>query len=46
MVGQQPVAGPDDVIREVTKAREADRASVLLKVVRGAQSRYVALGLA
>jgi serine protease Do len=46
MVGQKPVASPDDVIREVAKAREADRSSVLLKVVRGTQSRYVALGLA
>jgi serine protease Do len=45
-VGQQPVASPDDVVREVARAREADRASVLLKVVRGTQSRYVALGLA
>jgi serine protease Do len=46
MVGQKPVASPDDVVREVAKAREADRSSVLLKVVRGTQSRYVALGLA
>ena len=34
------------MIREVAKAREADRPTVLLKVVRGTQSRYVALGLA
>jgi serine protease Do len=46
MVGQKPVASPDDVVREVAKAREANRSSILLKVVRGAQSRYVALGLA
>jgi serine protease Do len=46
MVGQQPVASPEDVVREVDRAREADRPSVLLKVVRGGQSRYVALGLA
>ena len=46
MVGQKAVASPDDVIREVGKAREADRPSVLLKIVRGNDSRYVALGLA
>jgi serine protease Do len=46
MVGQQPVASPDEVVREVDRAREADRPSVLLKVVRGSQSRYVTLGLA
>ncbi len=45
-VGRQPVASPDDVVREVAKAREANRPSVLLKIVRGTQSRYVALGLA
>jgi serine protease Do len=46
MVGRQPVASPDGVVREVAKAREADRSSALLKIVRGTQSRYVALGLA
>jgi len=46
MVGSKPVANPDDVVREVAKAREADRPTVLLKVVRGTQSRFVALGLA
>ena len=46
MVGRQPVASPDDVVREVAKARDAERSSVLLKIVRGSQSRYVALGLA
>ena len=46
MVGQKPVTSPDDVVREVEKARNADRPAVLLKVVRGSQSRYVALGLA
>jgi serine protease Do len=46
MVGAKPVGSPDDVVREVAKAREADRPTVLLKVVRGTQSRFVALGLA
>jgi serine protease Do len=46
MVGAKPVGSPDDVVREVAKAREADRPTVLLKVVRGNQSRFVALGLA
>jgi serine protease Do len=46
MVGREPVGSPDDVVREVSKAREADRDTVLLKIVRGSQSRYVALGLA
>lgn len=46
MVGQKPVDHPGDVVREVEKARSAERPSVLLKVVRGSQSRYVALGLA
>jgi serine protease Do len=46
MVGRQPVTSPDDVVREVAKAREANRDTVLLKIVRGEQSRYVALGLA
>jgi serine protease Do len=45
-VGRQPVGSPDDVAREVARAHDADRSSVLLKIVRGAQSRYVALGLA
>jgi serine protease Do len=45
-VGRRPVASPDEVVREIAKAREADRGSVLLKVVRGQESRYVALGLA
>jgi serine protease Do len=46
MVGHEPVASPDDVVREVARAREAERDTVLLKIVRGEQSRYVALGLA
>jgi serine protease Do len=46
MVGQKPVTGPDDVVRGVEEARKAERSSVLLKVVRGTQSRYLALKLA
>ena len=46
MVNQRPVSGPGEVVREVGKAREAARSSVLLKIVRGTQSQYVALGLA
>ena len=41
IVGRTP-----DVVREVARAHDAKRSSVLLKIVRGAQSRYVALGLA
>lgn len=46
MVGSKPVESPEDVVQEVARVRDANRPTVLLKVVRGTQSRFVALGLA
>ena len=44
-VGQQQVSDPDDVRRRVEAAEEAGRNSVLMRVGRNGQSRFVALNL-
>ena len=45
MVGQQKVAQPDDVVREVEQAVSAKRDAVLLLVERRGDQHFVALSL-
>lgn len=41
MVGQEPVATPEDVVQMVRKASSANRSSVLLRVDSGGEMRFV-----
>ena len=41
MVGQKEVSGPADVVEEIKKASDNDRASVLLQVARGNARQFV-----